>query len=84
MGGLTMLKRLAAISLSAALAIAVAAPPVAAQYVQAAPSQPEKKLTPQQQRLKDCGAEWQKMKADGRSKTTTWAAFRKDCMRAPA
>ena len=79
-----MLRRVVAISLAAAFAVAVAAPPVAAQYMQAAPSQPEKKLTPQQEKLKACGAKWQKMKEDGSAKNTTWAAFRKECMRAPA
>jgi hypothetical protein len=84
-----MLRRVVAIMLAAAFAIAVAAPPVAAQYVQVgysapAPSQPERKLTPQQEKLKACGAKWQKMKADGSAKNTTWAAFRKECMRAPA
>lgn len=40
-----------------------------------------KPLTPQQQKMKDCGAEWQKMKADGTAKGMKWADFRKDCLK---
>jgi hypothetical protein len=80
----SMLRRVFAVTLAAASIVAVVAPPVAAQYLQAAPSQPEKKLTPQQQKLKDCGAKWQEMKKNGTAKDTTWAAYRKACMRAPA
>jgi hypothetical protein len=30
--------------------------------------------------MKDCGAEWQTMKKDGRAKGTTWAKFSKECL----
>jgi pentapeptide MXKDX repeat protein len=40
----------------------------------------KKATTPQQQRMKDCGAEWQTMKKDGRAKGTTWAKFSKECL----
>ena len=40
----------------------------------------KKELTPQQQKMKDCGAEWQTMKKDGRAKGTTWAKFSKECL----
>ena len=53
----------------------VATPPGRAQT--AAP----KVLTPQQQKLRDCGAEWQKMKKEGRTAGLTWASVRRDCLR---
>ncbi len=63
----------------AALAVAclavVAAPPALAET--AAP----KPLTPQQQKLRDCGAEWQKKKKEGRTNGLTWAEVRRDCLR---
>ena len=40
-----------------------------------------KALTPQQQKLRDCGAEWQKMKREGRTAGLTWASVRRDCLR---
>ena len=40
----------------------------------------KKATTPQQQKMKDCGAEWQTMKKDGRAKGTTWAKFSKECL----
>jgi hypothetical protein len=40
----------------------------------------KKALSPQQQKMKDCGAEWQAMKKDGRAKGTSWNAFRKECL----
>ena len=67
--------------ISAAMAIAcmtvVAAPQGMAQALAPAP----KPLTPQQQKMKDCGAEWQQMKKDGKTNGLTWAAFRKDCLK---
>ena len=38
-------------------------------------------LTPQQQKLRDCGAEWQKMKREGRTAGLTWASVRRECLR---
>jgi len=76
-----MLRRVAALTFGAAITLAIAAPPSAAQYMQAAPTQPEKKLTPQQERLKRCGAEWQEMKRQGKTQGIRWADFRRDCMR---
>jgi hypothetical protein len=40
-----------------------------------------KPLTPQQQKLRDCGAEWQKMKQEGRTNGLTWAELRRECLR---
>jgi hypothetical protein len=40
-----------------------------------------KVLTPQQQKLRDCGAEWQKMKKEGRTNGLTWAELRRECLR---
>ncbi len=63
----------------AALAVgctAVAAPPPGMGQTPA-----PKALTPQQQKLKDCGAEWQKMKKEGRTAGVTWASVRRDCLR---
>ena len=76
-----MLRRVIALMLGAALAAATLAPPAIAQYLQAAPSQPERKLTPQQERLKKSGAEWQEMKRQGKTEGVRWADFRRDCMR---
>jgi len=53
----------------------VAPPPGMAQT--AAP----KPLTPQQQKLRDCGAEWQKMKMEGRTNGLKWADLRRECLR---
>ena len=64
--------------MSVALAIAcvsVAAPPSPAQTA------PPKPLTPQQQKLRDCGAEWQKMKQEGRTNGLSWAELRRECLR---
>jgi hypothetical protein len=40
-----------------------------------------KVLTPQQQKLRDCGAEWQRMKQEGRTNGLTWAELRRECLR---
>jgi hypothetical protein len=40
-----------------------------------------KPLTPQQQKLRDCGAEWQKMKREGTTNGLTWAELRRECLR---
>ena len=77
-----MLKRVLGFVLASAFSAAVvAAPPASAQYMQAVPVQPEKKLTPQQEKLKKCGAEWQEMKKQGNPQGLTWAAYRRDCLR---
>ncbi len=76
-----MIGRILAVALAAAVAGALAAP-ATAQYVQsAAPAQPDKKVTPQQQKLKDCGAQWQAMKKEGKTEGLTWAKYRKDCLK---
>ena len=69
-----MIKRAFAIALSAAFLASTLAPTIA---VAAAA---KKELTPQQQKMKDCGAEWQTMKKDGRAKATSWKVFRKECL----
>ncbi len=63
------------------VAAAIACIAVAAALPAAAETAAPKPLTPQQQKLKDCGAEWQKMKQDGTAKSTTWANFRRDCLK---
>jgi len=62
----------------AGLLIAAAAPLSA--IAQDAPKA-EKKLTPQQQKMKDCGAQWQTMKKEGKTAGLKWADFRKDCLK---
>jgi hypothetical protein len=74
MGGLKMRKGIVAVAFAIAW-VSVAAPPSVAQT---APSKP---LTPQQQKLRDCGAEWQKMKQEGRTNRLTWAELRRECLR---
>jgi hypothetical protein len=76
-----MIRRLIALIFATALTVVIVMPPSAAQYMQAVPSQPERKLTPQQERLKRCGAEWQDMKRQGKTEGIRWADFRRDCMR---
>jgi hypothetical protein len=67
-----------------ALAAVLAAPTATAQYMQSAsPEPPGKTLTPQQQKLKNCGAEWQAMKREGKTAGITWAQYRRDCLRRP-
>jgi hypothetical protein len=65
--------------MSAAFAVAclgiVASPPGVAQTAVPKP------LTPQQQKLRDCGAEWQKMKKEGRTNGLKWADLRRECLR---
>jgi len=70
-----MRKRKMLVALAVACMAVVAAPPGMAQT--AAP----KALTPQQQKLRDCGAEWQKMKKEGRTSGLTWAELRRECLR---
>ncbi len=69
------LRPLSAILLAAWLAIASAA----AQSLESVP--PARKLTPQQQKLRTCGAEWQAMKQEGKTQGITWAQYRRDCLR---
>jgi len=58
--------------------------PATAEYLKsAAPPASEKKLTPQQQKLKNCGAEWQAMKKEGKTEGVTWKQYRRDCLRKP-
>jgi hypothetical protein len=64
----------------ATLLIVAAAPPLATAQDAQAPKA-EKKLTPQQQKLKDCGAQWQTMKKEGKTAELKWTQFRKDCMK---
>ncbi len=35
----------------------------------------------QQRRLKDCGAEWQRAKADGKTGGKTWSDFSSECLK---
>lgn len=64
------------------LAAALAAPPAAAQHMEAASPEPSgRALTPQQQKLRTCGAEWQAMKQDGKTQGVTWAQYRRDCLK---
>ncbi len=65
----------------ALIASAIACMAVAAALPGRAETAAPKPLTPQQQKLKDCGAEWQKMKQDGTAKGMTWAGFRRDCLK---
>jgi hypothetical protein len=56
------------------------APANAGYMKSAAPAEP-RPLTVQQQKLRTCGAEWQAMKAGGTTGETTWAQYRRDCLR---
>jgi hypothetical protein len=77
--------------LSAALAIALAVAPAAPVFAQsAAPAAEkgekkaaEKKLTPQQQKMKDCGAKWQEYKKEKNVKgRAEYQKFLKTCLKA--
>jgi hypothetical protein len=70
-----MRKRMMSLAMGIACMALMMAPPILAQ------TPAPKPLTPQQQRMKDCGAEWQTMKKEGKTKGLTWAAFRKDCLK---
>ena len=72
-----------AMVLAAALTGLVVAPAAAEYLKSAAPPPTEKTLTPQQQKLKNCGAEWQAMKKEGRTEGVTWPKYRRDCLRKP-
>ncbi len=75
MGRIKMRKHIVLVALAiAAMAVATTPPGIAET---AAP----KPLTPQQQKLKDCGAAWQQMKKDGTTNGQTWANVRRDCLR---
>ena len=74
MGGSDMRMRMTFIASAVASMVVVAAPPSVAQTTAPKP------LTPQQQRLRDCGAEWQKMKREGTANGLTWARLRRDCL----
>jgi curli biogenesis system outer membrane secretion channel CsgG len=72
--------------LAAALSIAViaAAPAVSAQTTTSEPAKAasEKKLTPQQQKMKDCGAKWQDYKKANNVKgRDAYRKFQKDCLK---
>ena len=63
---------------AAALTAALLSIPVAS--VDAATA--EKKLTPQQQKMKDCGAKWQVHKKEHNVKgRTEWNKFRRECLK---
>jgi len=70
-----MRKRIISVASALACVGIFASPPGTAQ-----PAAP-KGLTPQQQKLRDCGAEWQKMKQEGRTNGLTWAELRRECLR---
>jgi len=77
-----MRDRVLAIPAVIMLAAALAAPPAAAQHVEeASPAPSARELTPQQQKLRICGAEWQAMKREGRTQGVTWAQIRRDCLK---
>jgi hypothetical protein len=77
-----MRERVLTLMAAIALAAALAAPAATAPYMQSASPEPSAKtLTPQQQKLKNCGAEWQAMKQNGKTEGITWAQYRRDCLR---
>jgi hypothetical protein len=65
----------------ASVALAIASAGIFALPQSMAQTAAAKPLTPQQQKLRDCGAEWQKMKKEGRTNGLTWAELRRDCLR---
>lgn len=77
-----MLKRVLVVVPTILLVAALAVAPAAAQYMQSASPEPSgKTLTPQQQKLRTCGAVWQTMKQDGKTQGITWAQYRRDCLK---
>ena len=78
-----MIARVFALMLAAVFIGATVAPATAEYVKSAAPPAAGKQLTPQQQKLKNCGAEWQAMKKEGRTEGVTWAKYRRDCLRKP-
>jgi hypothetical protein len=75
MRALNMRKRMMFVALAVGCMAVVMAPPVMGQ------TQAPKPLTPQQQKLRDCGAEWQKLKQEGKTAGVTWASVRRECLR---
>ena len=70
-----MRKQIRSVALAIACVGLFASPPGTAQTAEPKP------LTPQQQKLRACGAEWQKMKQEGRTNGVTWAELRRECLR---
>jgi hypothetical protein len=77
--------------LAAALAVALMAAPVAPALAQTpapamdkkADAKPAKKLTPQQQKMKDCGPKWQAYKKEKNVKgRAEYQKFLKTCLKA--
>ncbi len=63
---------------AALLAVALVSIPVASLDAATA----EKKLTPQQQKMKDCGAKWQVYKKEHNVKgRAEWNKFRSECLK---
>jgi psiF repeat-containing protein len=85
-GVLLMLKTVLAAVLAAGLVTALVPPSFAAPYMRLAESAAPKPLTPQQQKMKDCGAKWQEEKAKtGVKGGTAYRKFISECLKkAPA
>lgn len=81
-----MIKRILSAALVIALAVAPAAPVFAQSAAPAAEKgekKAEKKLTPQQQKMKDCGAKWQDYKKEKNVKgRAEYQKFLKTCLKA--
>jgi Ni/Co efflux regulator RcnB len=74
-----MLKRLVA----AVFATALITAPLAPAFAQAKTEKTEKKLTPQQQKMKDCGAKWQAYKKEKNVKgRAEYRKFQSACLKA--
>jgi hypothetical protein len=78
-----MIRHALVIALAAAFTGMMVASAGAEYMKSAAPPATEKKLTPQQQKMKDCGAQWQAMKKEGKTAGLTWTQYRKDCLKKP-
>ncbi len=82
-----MMKRILVAAMSAAFVVAMSPAPATAQApakdtkapAKETKAPPKKELTPQQQRVKDCAAEWQGLKKEGKTKGQTYNQFSKEC-----
>jgi hypothetical protein len=77
-----MLRNVIAAALAAGLAISLAPGAVAQSPTSVAEAATPKQLTPQQQKMKDCGAQWQEEKAKtGVKGGTAYRKFMSECLK---
>ncbi len=77
-----MLKSVLAAALAAGLVVALVPPTLAASQMRLAEAAAPKALTPQQQKMKDCGAKWKEEKANtGAKGGTAYRKFMSECLK---